>query len=280
MNNDLKWLAENVHEWPKNVSHKSQCKVSTHGSWRVDNAIHQWVFISYDVVKYTRAQWQAARDELSGNSNEDSAMNQVTLKPGDYCDVRNTTTEQRKSIADAFISAGANKGACYPYVRHMEILGWHYGNQTHGTKRGASTDTFTRLLTIDQVLNATNTRSEHSVAHVTNPGDLDKELELYTQEYTFDVSQMRVPRKHGDEPRYTPLGNGHNAGLAPAKEHVMTLEEICNEIDECEFEYNSISSREGISQGLRSAIKQGIIERKSELETRVRKLGFLNKEVA
>ena len=61
MNEDLKWLAENVHEW--NLGGK--LKICAHK--RLDGSFFvSWVYPD-DFEGYTRAQWQAARDELGLN---------------------------------------------------------------------------------------------------------------------------------------------------------------------------------------------------------------------
>jgi len=62
MNEDLKWLAENVHEWPKSYSDLDRILDSIAESYAAAWDGHQWGSIN----GFTRAQWQAARDELSG----------------------------------------------------------------------------------------------------------------------------------------------------------------------------------------------------------------------
>lgn len=62
MNEDLKWLAENVHEWPESYSDLDRLLDSIAESYAAAWDGHQWGSIN----GFTRAQWQAARDELSG----------------------------------------------------------------------------------------------------------------------------------------------------------------------------------------------------------------------
>src|SRR5690554_5605783 len=66
MNNDLKWLAENVHEW----------KQGTHYLVKTLDGGCNWIVGEMEIRDnaanyFTRAQWQAARDELSGKPSWD-----------------------------------------------------------------------------------------------------------------------------------------------------------------------------------------------------------------
>ena len=61
MNEDLKWLAENVHEW----NLRGKLKICAHK--RLDGSFFvSWVYPD-DFEGYTSAQWQAARDEIGLN---------------------------------------------------------------------------------------------------------------------------------------------------------------------------------------------------------------------
>ena len=64
MNEDLKWLAENVHEW----NLRGKLKICAHK--RLDGSFFVSRVYPDDFEGYTRAQWQAARDELSGKPKE------------------------------------------------------------------------------------------------------------------------------------------------------------------------------------------------------------------
>ena len=67
MNDDLKWLAENEHEWVDGAS----CAYIEDGKTR-------WVFGAYfwpHKIVVTQPQWQAARDELSGKPGWELAPN-------------------------------------------------------------------------------------------------------------------------------------------------------------------------------------------------------------
>lgn len=57
MNEDLKWLAENVHEWPLS---QSVGAISKHG-----NTFKTHLY-QFESGQFTLDEWQAARDELSG----------------------------------------------------------------------------------------------------------------------------------------------------------------------------------------------------------------------
>ena len=66
MNEDLKWLAENVHEW----KHESCDLIRRNGksqAWYGESKNHLYPREEY----YTRDQWQAVRDELSGKPSWD-----------------------------------------------------------------------------------------------------------------------------------------------------------------------------------------------------------------
>lgn len=71
MNEDLKWLAENVHEWPDGF-----CAIQKDDYWSYEflhgsNPEH---YIGIGEMCFTRAQWQAARDELSGKPSWDDVV--------------------------------------------------------------------------------------------------------------------------------------------------------------------------------------------------------------
>lgn len=99
-------------------------------------------------------------------NHEENDMNQVTLRPGDYCDVRDTTPEQRKAIADAFVSAGAISRGCikeYMDIFHVQTNPYLVWDREDGTLRGFSESSVkvyvgsaVRVITINQVLGATN----------------------------------------------------------------------------------------------------------------------------
>lgn len=72
MNEDLKWLAENVHEWPFGYDH-------TIVKSKYDD---EFFFDGPNADRgYTRAQWQAARDELSGGVRIDPDSRTITEWP-------------------------------------------------------------------------------------------------------------------------------------------------------------------------------------------------------
>jgi len=65
MNEDLKWLAENVHEWPEFVSYAVvvHCENGPKVVWDRGSTFGE---------TFSRAQWKAARDELGPNHSVDS----------------------------------------------------------------------------------------------------------------------------------------------------------------------------------------------------------------
>lgn len=146
--NDLEWLARNVHEWPKQVIDCFIAIAPTPEGWSF--------YTGPGESMLTHAQWQDERERLGLNGNKDNDIQQVTLKPGDYVDVRNTTPEQRKAIAYAFVSAGAAPTSAYPYDdQDYPSIGWDAEDgETYGFMDDESLNA--RLFTIGQVLSATN----------------------------------------------------------------------------------------------------------------------------
>lgn len=71
MNEDLRWLAENVTEWHRNAEDKDSIRRDTHG-WSYTNEAH------CNVKSFTREEWQAARDQL-----EDERMGIVARNGND-----------------------------------------------------------------------------------------------------------------------------------------------------------------------------------------------------
>lgn len=81
----------------------------------------------------------------------------ATLCPGDYCDVRDTTPELRKAVTFAFLDAGCKtsidcQDEYYPYIGWVRVDDNVYGYSTKSVFCNGDR----RLLTVDQVLNATN----------------------------------------------------------------------------------------------------------------------------
>lgn len=190
--NDLEYLARNVHEWPSQVA---DCFIA------IAPVPEGWSFYAGSGDRrFTRAQWQVERDRLGlhgtankRNDTENSEVNemeQVTLKPGDYCDVRNATPEQRKAIADAFIAAGAKKSGSYPYAGDYSLICWdHRDNKTFGTG-DVYKDVHDRLLTIPQVLNATNSGGDVTNVAIEWDGALIPPVGTVCEGYTTDVAGL------------------------------------------------------------------------------------------
>lgn len=188
---DLEYLARNVHEWP------SEPIVDVSIGWAYSSSRNKRPpdYIRYQKgggVSIYRAQWQAERDRLGLDATTDKcddtensedkkmettkpftlaeqmyiqqsgrAERKVTLKPGDYCDVRDTTPEQRKAIADAFVRAGCKPSPASLNLWCMKNNPFMVWDVDDGDICGYSSNSIglygsNRLLTIDQVLNATN----------------------------------------------------------------------------------------------------------------------------
>jgi len=75
MNEDLKWLAENVHEWEDGCCaiQKDDC-----GSYDFLHGSRLEEYTGVGEICFTRAQWKAARDELSGKPGWNDAPEDAT----------------------------------------------------------------------------------------------------------------------------------------------------------------------------------------------------------
>jgi hypothetical protein len=249
MNEDLKWLAENVHEWPE------RCVYATVSNWGNGPTV-SWDCGTVFGKSFSRDQWQAAHDELSGKPSWDNVVGEWIAQDEDgewysfdnkpyhgdgcwdvnpcyrekygksevLCDWRDTLerrpenhsvepTEKVDHIPDAGKMAGN-------YIDEaLEMFGSHYGDATEKVWRGPE-DGLPPVGCDCEYIDATGNWHTVEITAIGRRGILFVQSGKDNEQYTpLDPRKFRPIRSEEDKAveemmKFAPVDNGSMAGIA------------------------------------------------------------------
>lgn len=162
---DLEWLAENVETWPNGaIGVEARIRYSNLDAYYYELFYIKAPIVGLGATVYTREQWQEERYRLGLDKHP---AQRITLQAGDYIETKGVSEADYKKVYDAFCNAAIyarKEEPSYHEAVGLDYFGASLFRQTNCYHSGLVADenivVFTRLLTVDQVINATNAKPQ------------------------------------------------------------------------------------------------------------------------